>query len=614
MKKKYKLVKICLALLCLHSLLPAVTPSQCTNFITVAGDRLQDGKEPFRFISFNIPNLHCIEDYMAFSETNAWRFPDAFEVRDALQTTKLMGGTAVRIYTLTVQRKDDAPETPRYVLGPGQFNEEAFRSLDRMLAIANETGVRIIIPFVDNWSWMGGIAEYAGFRGKPAEAFWTDEEIKKDFKKTIAFILERVNTVTGVAYRDDKAILAWETGNELVRCPDAWTSEMLSYVKKLDPHHLVIDGYNANVLRDESLANPNVDIVTTHHYENDPRDMIEHIRLGAEKAKGKKPYLIGEFGFISSTAVAVVADYVIGQPQICGALIWSLRFHSRDGGFYWHSEPAAGGFYKAYHIPGFDSGESYDERQCLAVLRQKAYAIRHLAEPVIAAPQPPVLLPCQQPDQLTWQGSVFAESYVVERASGKSGPWQVVGRDISDAVTAHRPLFNDVHATIGSRYWYRVRAKNSGGLSQPSNVVGPMAVTSLCLVDELSNYGTLFSKKGNLTLQSEDARKFKEDSHRLVAEAGGEVVYHVPGRLQEARLYLFAAGVNDLPELALSADGREWQTIEGKSHSFFAGKADYNYLQPVLLSATATSTGQYVKIHFISAMQLARVELLYGQP
>jgi endo-1,4-beta-mannosidase len=57
-------------------------------------------------------------------------------------------------------------------LAPGEFDEEAFRTLDLVLAKANASGVRLIIPFVDNWRWMGGISEYAAFRGKKREAFW----------------------------------------------------------------------------------------------------------------------------------------------------------------------------------------------------------------------------------------------------------------------------------------------------------------------------------------------------------------------------------------------------------------------------------------------------------
>ncbi len=157
-----------------------------------------DGEKPFRFISMNIPNLLLVEDNVPFAEENPWRLPDAFEINDALTTIAAMGGTVTRTYVISVQRTNDASSTPRHVLAPGKFNEAAFRTLDEVLAAANRTGVRLIIPFVDNWPWMGGRAEYAGWRGKTLDDFWSDPQLFADFKQTIHFILTRTNTVTGV--------------------------------------------------------------------------------------------------------------------------------------------------------------------------------------------------------------------------------------------------------------------------------------------------------------------------------------------------------------------------------------------------------------------------------
>lgn len=195
------------------------------NLVTARDGLLFDGDKPLRFISWNVPNLHYIEDNLPFTELNPFRWPDRFEITDALATVRQMGGQVVRIYVLSVRRTNDPPEKPCHVLGPGRFNEEGFRVLDMVMQIANEQGIRLIVPLVDNWSWWGGTAEYAGFRGKPRDAFWHDPEVIADFKETIRFVLMRTNTFTGTRYCDDKAILCWETGNEL-ESPPGWTREL----------------------------------------------------------------------------------------------------------------------------------------------------------------------------------------------------------------------------------------------------------------------------------------------------------------------------------------------------------------------------------------------------
>ena len=112
------------------------------DFVRVEGDQLVEAGKPFRFISWNIPNLHLVEDYIPFEDANAtgWRLPDDFEIEDALATVRQMGGTVVRTYVLSVRADNLAPGIPRHVLGPGLFNEEAFRTLDRVLQKADQPG------------------------------------------------------------------------------------------------------------------------------------------------------------------------------------------------------------------------------------------------------------------------------------------------------------------------------------------------------------------------------------------------------------------------------------------------------------------------------------------
>ena len=165
---------------------------ELNGFVTRRGDQLFEGDKPFRFISFNIPNLQLVEDNFAPGAKTAWAWPNEFELTDALESVRQMGGTVVRTYVLSVRREGSDMGEHVYVRGPGDFNEEAFRALDLALEIAGRKGVRVIIPLVDNWKWQGGIGEYAAFRGKPAETFWTDEQVIADFEATVRHVLSRV--------------------------------------------------------------------------------------------------------------------------------------------------------------------------------------------------------------------------------------------------------------------------------------------------------------------------------------------------------------------------------------------------------------------------------------
>jgi mannan endo-1,4-beta-mannosidase len=590
---------------------PSAAPSVLRDFVEVRGDQLVEGGRPFRFISFNIPNLHLVEDNVAFAEPNPWRLPDRFEITDALASVHQQGGTVVRSYVLSVVRTNDTPGAPRHVLGPGRFNEDAFRALDLVLQIANEQGVRVIVPFVDNWSWWGGIAEYAGFRGKPKEAFWTDPQIIDDFKATVRHLVTRKNTLTGVRYCDDKAILCWETGNEL-QSPAPWTREIAAFIKTLDHNHPVMDGYHTTELRPESLAMPEVDLVTTHHYPGGRKAFADLIRENWAKAKGKKPYVVGEFGFVDTAQMAAALDAVV-ETGTAGALAWSLRYRNRDGGFYWHSEPAGGNKYKAFHWPGFASGADYDEVNLMALMRRTAYEIRGLPLPPVPVPAPPKLLPITDAAAISWQGSAGATSYLVERAGRKRGPWTVASENTDETAVQYRPLFADTRAPQGA-WFYRVRARNDTGLSQPSNVVGPVKVTHATLVDELADFAKLHSQVGALEIQTRDCRKAKEDAHRLAGAAGSMLVYRVPGPIRSCRLdAFFPKAVADF-RFSASRDGQAFTPIPAGGQPVASGAGDYGYWTPVRFQCQpSTADARFLKIEFAAEAQIGRVEIHYGQ-
>jgi hypothetical protein len=577
------------------------------NFITARGGKLFDGEKEFRFISFDIPNLLEIEDNVAFTNENPWRLPDEFEINDALETIRSLGGTATRTYVITVERTNDTPEIPRHVLAPGKFDEPGFRALDQVLAAANRTGVRLIIPFVDNWPWMGGRAEYARWRGKTKDEFWTDPQVIADFEQTIHFILTRTNTITGVRYSDDKSILCWETGNE-VASPASWTREIARYIKSLDTNHLVMDGFNSSVLRDESLEIPGVDIVTTHHYPGAQKSFAELIRANAQKARGKKPYLVGEFGFVG-TAQMADAMTAIADSGASGGMLWSLRFRNRDGGFYWHSEPGLGGnLYKAFHWPGSALGADYDEINLMNLVRSNAFAIRGLPVPEIPIPAPPKLLPVADAGAISWQGSVGATSYQIERAAEKSGDWQIISSNVDEAFAQYRPQFADENVPAG-KWFYRVRAQNDSGLSEPSNVAGPVKVTTDTLVDELADFSKTQSHPGGWRIADRDCRAAKEDAHRAAGGAGDALVYQLPTAIESFRVFTFFPHAENDLKFSVSDDGQNFRAVAAQTETYFHGAGEYGYWRPVLFHAEKIRGGKFLKIELTGETQIGRVEI-----
>lgn len=592
------------------------------NFISRKGNRLFDGDQPFRFISINVPTLLYVEDEMTFTETNPIRLPTEFETRDVLAAVKEIGGQVVRSYSIPVRNSSFPEDTVTYVEAPGVFNEDAFQVMDQVVALAGEYDLRLIIPLVNNWPWHGGRPNYAEFRGKDPDAFCSDPQLISDFKQTIDFVLNRVNTITGVAYKDDPTIMAWETGNEMT-CPPEWAVKITSYLKEVAPQQLTIDGWHAvhmpyegnfisDYIQPHSINHPSIDIVSTHHYEEDPIKMLETLKETVRRVGGKKPIFVGEFGFISTSGMKQVMDYIINEEDIAGGMTWSLRRHHENGGWFYHTEPLGGGLYRAYHWPGFDEGEAYDERDLLSALQQSAFEIAGKSVPLTEVPQAPVMLPSGTVGSLRWKGAAGASGYNIERSTSPSGPWQLISDNIDDIVTPGFPLFSDETAEIGQSYFYRVVALNNAGFSEASNAVGPIAVDYLTLVDEARNLGSMTNWR-NIAVETGDFRSYKEATYRLKAGRDSELIYGGKGVAKELRLYAFERDEAAAIAVQFSENGKDWENVEVRPEAYPWNEYGATYPTPKLYRILVPDVGkaQFLKLTFTAEVSIIRVELDY---
>jgi mannan endo-1,4-beta-mannosidase len=600
MKQSAKLLLLLLSLF----LVQCASTSRFENFITTDKDKLMDGEKVFRFVSYNIPNLAYVEDYDAFTAQSPWRLPTPYEIKDALRTIRMDGGRVARIYTFSVRKAGESNEIVRAVEGPGEFNEAAFRTFDKVLQIANREGVRLIVPFVDNWWWWGGRAEYAAFRGKLPNDFWTDPQLISDFKKTIKFILDRKNTYTGVLYKDDKAILGWETGNEL-EAPLSWQDTIAAYIKSIDKNHLVLEGTFKQLLTKQEVADSNFDVLSTHYYTTLDK-AVKDALLNRELTAGKKPYFIGEFGLRNPLNTKALVDTVINNG-ISGIMIWSLRGHARDGGFYQHS--------LSYRFPGFAADSMCHEKEIVNIMREAAYRINGEPEPPLPVPDPPRLLDIKDVYDISWQGSTGAASYKIQRLTEGSDNWETIADSATDAVPVFRPLYDDTTAELGKNYFYRVIAQNSSGASEPSNIVGPVTVDYRKLVDELADTSKILIASDSLKFASPfSAVKAKYDFSRLEGPKGAYVVYQVPQSIDSIMVEAFftsgECGMNFFASDSLST----MKPIPAKLETFPPYSNHYGFYVPAMYTCGEfPAHSRYLKIEFNGGSELSRVEIIYSR-
>ncbi len=186
--------------------------------------------------------------------------------------------------------------------GLGRYALDNAWRLDEVVRLAEKNGIRLMFcigtygefkdgGFFNEGSWISN--PYNAKNGGPCDApddFWTNAEARKLYKQRLRYLVAR--------WGYSPQVFAWEFWNEVEPNPavEAWTAEMASYLKQIDPNkHLVTTSYGSPAI----WNGPDVDLSMTHMYgqAGNTADFTERIQHEVHaNLKFGKPYLLAEFG------------------------------------------------------------------------------------------------------------------------------------------------------------------------------------------------------------------------------------------------------------------------------------------------------------------------------
>jgi Cellulase (glycosyl hydrolase family 5) len=552
-----------------RSSIPTAQQVTSSGFVTRSGTQLMLSGHPFRFGG---ANMHWL------SLDDSTNYPSQFRVNDGLDAAKEMGLTVIRSHDIGISTGCSNCLEPKL----GVFNQTALVHDDYVVKSARDRGLRLIIPLTDNYHYpAGGKHNFTDWRGISDEnQFYYNPLVIQDFETYIKTLLNHVNVYTGVAYKNDPTILAWETGNEL-QPPSSWTQTISTYIKSIDSNHLVMDGKSGHI--DPNAADlTKVDIVSNHYY---PKNIAQAEDDAKIAQKDGKVFIIGEFDWNDANGGDTLSSFlstIASDSAIAGDAFWELWSHSDQYG-YVNSDKEF-----TLHYPG----DTSSMRSSVQQLRMHAYKMSGLPVPPDSIPGTPVIgvvIRGGSNDVLVWRGTALAASYTIERSTiDVKGPWTVI---CDKCATDISTPWTDTMTPAGA-LWYRVIAYNLAGIAGLPSVPYQAGSAGGIIVDNLDDWNKVYAHSSNLSFDSNAQYMHGAPSVVLRTTATNEYIIWHQTRMTsfQAIAYFWPGEPVALHSIYTSSDGRNWMLSHPAICSIGGNWLEYIYTLNGLVGV------KYVKI------------------
>jgi hypothetical protein len=300
---------------------PAVPSSN--GFVTYSssqGNFVLNGSK-FVPIGFNAYWLGFTEDYS---------YPSNSEIDEMFSVATTMKATVIRSHTLGFSSGSSNSLRPN----SNTLNASAWAPIDYAFYKATQSGIKLICPLTDAYNYFNGnYGDYCNTRNLDKTVFFTDINVRNDFKNYISQWLNHTNSYTNIQIKNSPEIFCIELGNELGNIrPDSgstviptqeWITDISVYIKSIDQNHLVMscsdECLGGSISNDFEI--PSIDVFSAHFYGED----YTRIDYGANSAAAKgKPYIIGE---CSSGFGSDFTSQILSRPNVKGCVFWGMYPH-----------------------------------------------------------------------------------------------------------------------------------------------------------------------------------------------------------------------------------------------------------------------------------------------